>query len=32
VLGLSDLPASLIDGFVGRAFAFERAALEPILR
>jgi diguanylate cyclase (GGDEF)-like protein len=27
---LDDLPASLTGGFVGRAFGFERAALEPL--
>jgi hypothetical protein len=29
-LALDDLPASLTGGFVGRAFAWKRAALEPL--
>jgi hypothetical protein len=29
-MALDDLPASLTGGFVGRAFGFERAVLEPL--
>jgi hypothetical protein len=29
-MALDDLPASLTGGFVGRAFAWKRAALEPL--